>query len=108
MYLRYKVIQLHLRREFLTFTILMSDKQVSDLKIDRVECPKCGTHLVEQYQHTWSTGMKGDEETLSNLVCSIKDSFQCINPKHKKGHIYGDKDTWDKRKKFIDQHMGSQ
>mgnify|MGYP003140704985 FL=1 len=82
----------------------MSDKQVSDLKIDRVECPKCGAIWLNG-QHTWSTGMKGDEETLSNLVCSIKDSFQCINPKHKKGHIYGDKDTWEKRRKFIDQHM---
>ena len=25
---------------------------------------------------------------------------------HKKGHIYGDKDTWEKRRKFIDQNMG--
>jgi len=49
--------------------------------------------------------MKGDEESLSNLVCSVKDSFQCINPKHKKGHIYGDKDTWEKRRKFIDSQM---
>ena len=38
----------------------MSDKQVSDLKIDRVECPKCGAIWLNG-QHTWSTGMKGDE-----------------------------------------------
>ena len=82
----------------------MSDKQLSDLKIDRVECPKCGAIWLNG-QHMWHTGMKGDEESLSNLVCSVKDSFQCINPKHKKGHIYGDKDTWEKRRKFIDQHM---
>ena len=56
-------------------------------------------HLVEWPTHVWSTGMKGDESSLSNLVCSIKDSFQCINPSHKKGHIYGDKDTWEKEKK---------
>ena len=53
-------------------------------------------------QHTWSTGNKGDEETLSNLVCGIKDDPKCINTKHKKGHIYGDKDTWERRRKFID------
>ena len=82
----------------------MSDKQLSDLKIDRVECPKCGAIWLNG-QHMWHTGMKGDEEYLSNLVCSVKDSFQCINPKHKKGHIYGDKDTWEKRRKFIDSQM---
>ena len=82
----------------------MPGKEVSDLKIDRVECPLCGAIWLNG-QHTWSTGKKGDEESLSNLVCSIKDSFQCINPKHKKGHIYGEKDTWEKRQKFIDENM---
>ena len=79
----------------------MTDKETSDLSIKREECPVCGAIWMNG-QHTWYTGIKGDEETLSNLVCGIKDHPECINPKHKKGHIYGDKDTWEKRRKFID------
>ena len=78
----------------------MSDKQVSDFSIKRDECPVCGAIWLNG-QHTWSTGRQGDEETLSNLVCGIKDSPQCINSRHKVGHIYGEKDTWEKRSKFV-------
>ena len=78
----------------------MSDKQVSDFSIKREECPVCRAIWLNG-QHTWSTGRRGDEETLSNLVCGIKNSPQCINSKHKVGHIYGEKDTWEKRSKFI-------
>ena len=79
----------------------MPDKEVSDFSLQRTECPLCGAIWLNG-QHTWSTGRKGDEETLSNLVCGIKDDPMCINKKHIKGHIYGDKDTWEKRSKFID------
>lgn len=72
------------------------EKEVSDLTFSRVECPKCGAVWMNG-QHYWNTGQKGDEETLSNLVCGIKNFKDCINPKHKEGHIYGDKDTWEKR-----------
>jgi ribosomal protein S27AE len=82
----------------------MSDKQVSDFSLERKECPVCGAIWLNG-QHRWSTGKVGDEETLSNLVCGIKNDPQCINSKHKKGHIYGDKDTWEKRRKLIDQKM---
>jgi len=72
------------------------DKEVSDLSLSRVECSVCGAVWMNG-QHIWATGRLGDEETLSNLVCGYKNSMSCINPKHKKGHIYGDKDTWTKR-----------
>ncbi len=79
----------------------MSDKQVSDFSIKRDECPVCGAIWLNG-QHTWSTGKRGDEETLSNLVCGIKDDPKCINSKHKVGHVYGEKDTWEKRRQFIE------
>lgn len=47
--------------------------------------------------------MKGDEETLHNLVCSKVNDPECINPKYKKGGIYGNKDTWEARAKFIEE-----
>jgi hypothetical protein len=82
----------------------MSDKQVSDFSLERKECTVCGAVWLNG-QHTWSTGRKGDEETLSNLVCGIRESPQCINSKHKRGHIYGEKDTWEKRRGLIDKKM---
>jgi ribosomal protein S27AE len=72
------------------------EKEVSDLTFSRVECPRCGAIWMNG-QHYWHTGKLGDEETLSNLVCGIKNFNDCINPRHKEGHIYGDKDTWEKR-----------
>jgi len=69
--------------------------------LDTKVCTVCGATWIGG-QHYWTgTGNKGDEETLSNLVCGMKDDPQCINPKHKTAHIYGDKDTWEKRSKFI-------
>ena len=82
----------------------MSDKQVSDFSIKRVECSVCGAIWLNG-QHTWSTGRHGDEETLSNLVCGIKNDPKCINSKHIKGHIYGEKDTWEKRSRVINQKL---
>ena len=81
----------------------MSDKQISDLSLKRVECPKCGAIWLND-QHVWGgTGYKGDEETLHNLVCSRVNDSQCINKKYKKGETYKNKDTWEKRKSFIDK-----
>ena len=80
----------------------MEDKKLSDFKMERNECPKCGATWLNG-QHYWHTGVKGDPETLSNLVCGTAGDYTCINPSHKKGHIYGEKDTWEKRAKFIDQ-----
>ena len=77
------------------------DKEVSDLTSTRVECPRCGAIWLNG-QHYWKTGVKGDDETLSNLVCGQKDFDDCINPSHKTGHIYGEADSWEKRAKIID------
>lgn len=82
----------------------MSNRETSDLSLERIECPKCGAIWLNG-QHIWGgTGYKGDEETLHNLVCSRVDDPQCINKKYKRGEIYKNKDTWEKRKEFIDNH----
>jgi len=80
----------------------MSDKELSDLSLDREECPKCGATWLNK-QLYWSTGQRGDERDLSNLVCGLKDFPECINPVHKTGHIYGEADSWEKRSKFIEK-----
>ena len=72
----------------------------------RQECEKCGAVWLDG-QHYWHTGAKGATKTLSNLVCGIAESPLCINPDHKKGHIYGEADTWEKRRAFIDGKMSS-
>jgi len=87
---------------FIPFYIKMADKEFSELKMERIECPRCGATWLNG-QHYWNTGIKGDPETLSNLVCGIAEDPRCVNPSHKKGHIYGEKDTWEKRTKFIDR-----
>ena len=88
--------------------LLHMDKDLSDLKIDREECPHCGAIWLNG-QHIWSgTGKLGDPQTLSNLVCGISNSPKCINPSHVKGHLYGDKDTWEKRASFINSKIAKQ
>ena len=80
------------------------DKDFSELNMERKECPKCGAVWLNG-QHIWRTGCVGDNKTLSNLVCSLVESPDCINPEHIKGHIYGEKDTWEKRTRFLDQNL---
>ena len=80
----------------------MSDKELSDLSLDRKECPKCGAVWLDG-QHIWTgTGKTGDEETLHNLVCSRVNDPQCINPKHKRTGMYENADSWEKRSEFIE------
>ena len=82
-----------------------SDKPISDFSLKREECPKCGAVWLNG-QHTWATGAKGDDESLANLVCSQTPQVPgCVNKKFKKGHIYGDKETWEKRANFIDNEL---
>jgi len=77
-------------------------REVSNFSLKREECPKCKAIWLNG-QHTWSgTGVKGDEETLHNLVCSQVNDPECINPKYKKGGTYENKDTWEARAKFIE------
>ena len=78
----------------------MNEEQ-SLFTMEREECPICSATWLNG-KHYWRTGCEGDEKTLSNLVCGIKDSPECINKSHKVGHIYGEADTWEKRSKFIE------
>ena len=70
----------------------MEEREFSDLKIDRNECPKCGAIWINS-QHMWATGNKGSEADLAGLVCNKLGDAQCINP------IRGDEsgDTWENR-----------
>ena len=69
---------------------------LSDLSIERTECPRCGAVWFNG-QLFWATGAKGKEEDLAGLVCNMVNTPQCINPK--KGVEGGD--TWEKRQGFL-------
>jgi len=80
----------------------MSDREFSDLKLDRKECSHCGAVWLNG-RHTWSgTGIQkeGSELDLAGLVCNTNHGGKdkCINPL--KGRSGGD--TWAKRKEFLD------
>tara|TARA_Y100000385_G_C12908793_1_gene557493 strand:+ start:597 stop:848 length:252 start_codon:yes stop_codon:yes gene_type:complete len=76
-------------------------KEESDLKLNRVECPKCHSIWLDG-THYWSgTGKRGDEETLNNLVCAKLSDNTCINPKKISGQQYENADSWEKRLQFI-------
>ena len=77
----------------------MPDKELSDLKLDRKECPKCGAVWING-QHYWSgTGVKGNELDLAGLVCNNLGDHQCINPA--RGRDGGD--TWKERLNILDR-----
>ena len=69
-----------------------SGKELSSLRLERKECPKCGAVWLNG-QHTWATGAKGNEIDLASLVCNKLGDANCINPC--KGREGGD--TWEKR-----------
>ena len=72
---------------------MTDDRELSDLKLERKECPKCGAVWING-QHYWSgTGNKGNELDLAGLVCNNLGDDQCINPV--RGQDGGD--NWDKR-----------
>jgi len=57
----------------------MADKELSDLSIERKECPKCGALWING-QHYWSgTGKIGNELDLAGLVCNKLGDETCIN-----------------------------
>ena len=58
----------------------MDNKELSDLSVDRKECPKCGATWLNG-EHYWSgTGNKGNELDLAGLVCNKLGNDDCINP----------------------------
>ena len=76
------------------------DRELSDLKLERKECEKCGAQWVNG-QHVWrGTGnqYKDSELDLAGLVCNKLGNHQCINPK--KGQDGGQ--TWEYRAGYID------
>ena len=78
---------------------MTNDRELSDLKLDRKECPKCGAIWLAG-QHYWSgTGVKGNDLDLAGLVCNKLADDTCINPK--KGSDKGD--TWDKRMEDLER-----
>ncbi len=76
----------------------MSDKETSDLSINRVECPHCEAVWING-QHYWRTGAVGNEADLAGLICNTTHGCQekCINPQI--GNETGD--TWAERMKYI-------
>ena len=75
-------------------------KEISDLKLDRKECLKCGAVWLNG-THYWNTGIAGDEMTLNNLVCANLGDSNCINPKKQSNKYYEGHDTWESRSEFI-------
>jgi hypothetical protein len=71
----------------------MTDRDLSDLSLNRKECPKCGAVWIND-EHYWSgTGKKGNELDLAGLVCNKLGDDNCINPcRGKDGGV-----TWGKR-----------
>ena len=58
----------------------MDNKELSDLSVERKECPKCGALWING-EHYWSgTGKKGNELDLAGLVCNNHGDETCINP----------------------------
>jgi len=77
---------------------MAKERELSDLKLDRKECPKCGAVWLNG-QHLWrGTGNRGSELDLAGLICNKTGDYSCINPL--KGVEGGD--TWLKRLKFLD------
>ena len=76
----------------------MSEKEVSDLSINRVQCPHCEAVWING-QHYWSTGAIGNEVDLAGLVCNTTHggAEKCINPQI--GTESGD--SWEKRMNYI-------
>ena len=58
----------------------MTSKELSDLSMERKECPKCGATWLNG-QHYWSgTWKPGNELDLAGLVCNKLGDETCINP----------------------------
>jgi|TARA_R100000482_G_C5049921_1_gene112255 hypothetical protein len=77
-----------------------SDREFSDLKLERRECEKCGAAWING-QHVWGgTGntSESSELDLAGLVCNKLGNHQCINPM--KGKEGGQ--TWEYRAGYID------
>lgn len=78
-------------------------KELSDLKLERKECPKCKAVWING-QHIWTgTGRQGNELDLAGLVCNNLGDDTCINPS--RGQDGGD--TWAKRYEVLENVSGA-
>ena len=78
----------------------MDDRHLSDLRLERKECEKCGATWVNG-KHVFrgtAASYPDSELDLAGLVCNKLGNHQCINPK--KGQDGGQ--TWEYRAGFID------
>ena len=74
-----------------------SDREFSELKLERKECEKCQAVWING-QHIWGgTGETGNELDLAGLVCNKLGDHRCINPM--KGQDGGQ--TWEYRAGYI-------
>ena len=80
-----------------------NDKELSNLKIERKECSKCGALWING-EHYWAgTGKKGNELDLAGLVCNNHGNADCINPcRGQDGGV-----TWHKRLTELDNDYPS-
>ena len=75
-------------------------KELSDLKLERKECPKCGATWINGKHVFRGTAASYDksELDLAGLVCNKNGDYTCINPM--KGKEGGQ--TWEYRAGYID------
>jgi hypothetical protein len=64
----------------------MDDRKLSDLKLERKECSRCGATWLNGVHH-WKTGYKGNELDLAGLFV-IKLTILCASTP-KKGALEG-------------------
>ena len=76
------------------------NRELSDLKLDRKECEKCGAQWINGVHAFRGTGNQytDSEPDLAGLVCNNYGDGRCINPK--KGSTGGQ--TWEYRSGYID------
>ena len=79
---------------------MTNDKELSSLKLERKECPKCGATWINGKHVFRGTAASYDksELDLAGLVCNKLGDEQCINPR--KGQDGGT--TWEYRSGYID------
>jgi hypothetical protein len=75
-----------------------NERELSDFKLQRHECPKCKAVWING-EHRWTgTGKPGSELDLAGLVCNKYGDDTCINPRRGEGGG----DTWEYRRGFVD------
>ena len=78
---------------------MTDDRELSDLTLDRKECPKCGALWLNGQLYWSGTGVKGNDLDLAGLVCNKLGDDRCINPC--RGQDGGD--TWAKRMEDLEE-----